>query len=133
MRNFRRLLHVLLVVLILLAGTGALAAIVSQTAWFKNRVRMYVVAQASKYVNGDLTIDRLSGNLFSGIELEGIAISLDGRPVVSVKDIGLRYNLYQAITSNLTIDELRVNEPVVHVEEDGEGWTIAQLLKKQET
>src|SRR5262245_39171406 len=129
----RRLLHVLVVVLILFAGTAAAAAIVSQTAWFKNRLRVYVVAQASKYLNGDIKISRLDGNLFSGLELEGISISMGDRPVLSVKDIGLRYNLYQLITSNMTIDELRVNEPVVHVEQDGEGWTIAQLIKKQET
>src|SRR5262245_11473235 len=129
----RRLLHVLVVVLILLVGTAAAAAIVSQTAWFKNRLRVYVVGQASKYLNGDITISRLDGNLFNGLELEGISISMGGRPVLSVKDIGLRYNLYQLITSDMTIDELRVNEPVVHVEQDGEGWTIAQLIKKQET
>jgi len=132
MQAARRLLHVLLVVLILLIGTAAATAIVSQTAWFKNRVRVYVIAQASKYLNGDIKIDRLGGNLFSGLELEGISISIEGQPVVAVKDIGLHYNLYQLITSNMTIDELRVNEPVVRVEQDGEGWTIAQLIKKQE-
>ena len=132
MRAARKLLHVLVVVLILLAGTAAAAAIVSQTAWFKNRVRVYVVAQASKYLNGEITIDRLGGNLFSGVELEGVAIALEGQPVVSAKDIGLRYNLYQLVTSDMTIDELRINQPVVHVQQDGEGWTIAQLVKKQE-
>src|SRR5580765_1179925 len=113
MHAARGLLHVLLVVLSLLIGTAAATAIVSQTAWFKNRVRVYVVAQASKYLNGDITIERLGGNLFSGLELEGIAISIEGQPVVSVKDIGLRYNLYQLVTSNMTIDQLRVNEAVV--------------------
>jgi autotransporter translocation and assembly factor TamB len=133
MQAARRLLHVLLVVLILLIGSAAATAIVSQTAWFKNRVRIYVIAQASKYLNGDLQIERLDGNLFSGLELQGISIRIEGQPVVAVKDIGLRYNLYQLITSNLTIDELRVNEPVVQVQQDGEGWTIAQLIKKQES
>ena len=133
MQAARRLLHVLLIVLILLIGTAAATAIVSQTAWFKNRVRVYVIAQASKSLNGDIKIDRLGGNLFSGLELEGISIWIEGQPVVSVKDIGLRYNLYQLITSNMTIDELRVNEPVLRVEQDGEGWTIAQLIKKQES
>ena len=132
MRAARRLVHVLLVVLILLAGTATAAAIVSQTAWFKNRVRVYVVAQASQYLNGEITIDRLGGNLFSGLELEGVAISLEGQPVVAVKDIGLRYNLYQLITSDMTIDELRIDEPVVHVEQDADGWTIARLIKQQE-
>src|SRR6476661_7817285 len=133
MQAARRLLHVLLVVLILLIGTAAATAIVSQTAWFKNRVRVYVIAQASKYLNGEIKIDRLGGNLFSGLELEGISIWIDGQPLVAVKDIGLHYNLYQLITSNMTINELRVNEPVVHVQQDGEGWTIAQLIKKQES
>ena len=83
MYRARRLLHVLLVVLILLAGTASAAAIVSQTAWFKNRIRIYVISQASQYLNGELTIDRLGGNLFSGLELEGVAIALEGQPVVS--------------------------------------------------
>ena len=64
---------------------------------------------------------------------EGISITLEGQPVLSAKSIGLRYNLYQLITSNLTIDELRVNEPAVRLEPDGEGWTIARLIKKQES
>src|SRR5262249_19930895 len=133
MRAARRLLRVLLVVFILLVGAAAAAAIVSQTAWFKNRLRVYVVAQAGQYLNGQLTIDRLGGNLFSSVELEGVAIALNGQPVVSARNIGLRYNLYQLITSNLTLDELRIDEPVVHLERDGEGWTVAELIKKQES
>jgi TamB, inner membrane protein subunit of TAM complex/AsmA family len=132
MHAARRLLHVLLVVFVLLVGAAAAAAIVSQTAWFKNRVRVYVVAQATHYLNGEITIQRLDGNLISGLELEGVAVSLNGQPVVSARNIGLRYNLYQLITKDLTIDELRIDQPVVHVERDGEGWTIAQLIKKQE-
>lgn len=132
MHAARRLLHVLLVVFILLIGASAAAAIVSQTAWFKNRVRVYVVAQASQYLNGEITVNRLGGNLFSGLELEGVSISLNGQPVVSARNIGLRYNLYQLITSDMTIDELRIDEPVVHVEQDGQGWTLAELIKKQE-
>jgi autotransporter translocation and assembly factor TamB len=132
MHAARRLLHVLLVVFVLFVGAAAAAAIVSQTAWFKNRVRMYVVAQASQYLNGTISVNRLGGNLFSGLELEGVSIALNGQPVVSARNIGLRYNLYQVITKDLTIDELRIDEPVVHVEQDDEGWTIAQLIKKQE-
>ncbi|HEX7793335.1 MAG TPA: translocation/assembly module TamB domain-containing protein [Vicinamibacterales bacterium] len=132
MHAARRLLHVLLVVFVLLVGAAAAAAIVSQTAWFKNRIRVYVVAQASQYLNGTISVNRLGGNLFSGLELEGVSIALNGQPVVSARNIGLRYNLYQLITSDLTIDELRIDEPVVHLQEDAEGWTIDQLIKKQE-
>src|SRR5205823_2070461 len=132
MHALRRLLHVLLVVVVLLVGTAAAAVIVSQTAWFKSRIRVYVIAQASQYLNGQITVDKLSGNLFTGLELEGVSIAIDGRPVVSAHDIGLRYKLLQLVTSNMTIDELRVNQPVVHVERDGDAWTISRLIKQQQ-
>lgn len=128
----RRLLHVLLVVLVLLVGIATAGVIVSETAWFKNRLRVYVLSQAGKYLNGNISIQRLSGNLFHGLELEQIAISVDGHPLLSIKDLGLEYNAFQLITRGLSIDHLRINKPVLYVRHDGDGWSIANLLKKQE-
>src|SRR5712691_9005879 len=132
MRLVRRLLRVLLIVVILLIGTTAAAIIVSQTAWFKNRIRVYVVAQASQYLNGEITIDKLNGNLFAGLELEHIAIVVDGRPAVTIHDVGLKYNALQLITSNMSIDHLRVNKPVLYMQHGADGWSVARLIKKQE-
>ena len=91
MRFLRRLIHALLIVLTLVVGASAAVIIVSQTAWFKEWLRGYVVRQASHYLNGQLSIARLGGNLFFGVEMEGIGISLDGSQVVAVKDLGLNY------------------------------------------
>jgi len=78
MRIARRLLHVVIIVLTLLVGATAAAIIVSQTAWFKNWLRGYIVAEANKYLNGQLSIQRLGGNLFFGVELENVGVSMDG-------------------------------------------------------
>jgi len=50
----KRVTHVLIIVLTLVVGATAAAVIVSQTAWFKNWLRGYIVAQANSYLNGTL-------------------------------------------------------------------------------
>src|SRR5687767_8645671 len=72
MRIVRRLVYALLLVLTLAVGAAAAAIIVSQTAWFKDWLRGYIVREAHQYLNGNLSIERLGGNLFFGLEMENI-------------------------------------------------------------
>ena len=133
MRVVQQLLRVVAIVVILAMGAAVAAVTVSQTAWFRNRLRGYVVAQANRYLDGELTIGQLSGNLFSGLELQQIAVATHGEPVITVDSIGLDYNLYQIATHGLSIDAVRLTRPVVHLSHDENGWTIARLIRKQET
>jgi translocation and assembly module TamB len=132
MRILRRLLHALVIVLMLVIGAAAAAIIASQTAWFKNWLRGYIVAQANQYLNGTLTINRLKGNLFFGIEMEDIGVSMDGQPVVAVKDVGLNYNAIDFITKGLSVDSIRVDKPVIYLRREGDTWSLSRLIKKQE-
>src|SRR5262245_66433982 len=115
MPMLRRLLHAVLIVLTLVVGAAAAAIIVSQTAWFKNWLRAYIVREASQYLNGTLSIQRLGGNLFFGIEMENIAVSMDGADVVAVKDLGLDYNVFELVSRGLSVDSIRLDKPVIHV------------------
>src|SRR6476469_6761372 len=124
MRIFRRLVHVVLFVLTLIVGATAAAIIVSQTAWFKNWLRGYIVREAGQYLNGTLSIGRLGGNLFFGIEMENVGVSMDGSQVVAVKDLGLDYNVFELITSGLSVDNLRLNRPVIYLRRDRDAWSI---------
>ena len=58
MRIAKRLLHATLIVLTLVIGATAAAVIVSQTAWFKERLRGYIEREANQYLNGRLSIQR---------------------------------------------------------------------------
>src|SRR6476660_4509214 len=132
MRIVRRLAHVLVIVLTLIVGAAAAAIIVSQTAWFKNWLRGFIVAQANNYLNGTLSIERLSGNLFFGIEMENVGVSMDGSQVVAVKDLGLDYSLYEIISKGLSVDKIRLNKPVMYVRREGDTWSLSRLIKKQQ-
>jgi translocation and assembly module TamB len=113
MRLARRLLHALLIVLTLVIGAAAAAIIVSQTAWFRDWLRGYIVREAGQYLNGQLSIERLGGNLFFGIEIENIGLSMDGSQVVAVKNLGLDYNVFELVSRGLSINNIRLNEPVL--------------------
>jgi uncharacterized protein involved in outer membrane biogenesis len=131
MRIVRRLMHVLIIVVTLVIGAAAAAVIVSQTAWFKNWLRGYIVAQANQFLNGTLSIERLGGNLFFGIEMENIGVSLDGSQVVAVKDLGLDYNVFSLITKGLSVDSIRLDKPVIYLRREGDTWSLSRLVKKE--
>src|SRR5882724_12723732 len=115
MKIVKRLARVLIIVLALIVGASSAAVIVSQTAWFKNWLRGYIVREAQQYVNGTLSIERLGGNLFFGLEMENIGLSMDGSQVVAVKDLGLDYNLFELVTKGLSVDNIRLDKPVVYL------------------
>src|SRR5262245_52815550 len=131
MRIIRRLVHALVIVLTLVIGAAAAAVIVSQTAWFKNWLRGYIVAQANQYSNGTLSIERLGGNLFFGVEMENIGVAMDGQPVVAVKDLGLDYNVFQLLSKGLSVDAIRLDKPVIYLRREGDTWSLTRLVKKQ--
>jgi autotransporter translocation and assembly factor TamB len=124
---------VLVIVLTLVVGAAAAAIIVSQTAWFKNWLRGYIIAQSNNYLNGTLSIERLGGNLFFGLEMENIGVSMDGSQVVAVKDLGLDYNVFQLLTKGLSVDNIRLDKPVIYLRRDGDTWSLSRLVKRQET
>src|ERR1041385_3013380 len=111
MQSVKRGAHVLVIVLTLVVGAAAAAIIVSQTAWFKNWLRVYIVREANQYLNGTLSIQRLGGSLFFGIEMENVALSMDGSQVVAVKDLGLDYNAFELIARGLSVDNIRLDHP----------------------
>ena len=133
MQIVKRITHVLILVLTLLIGATAAAVIVSQTAWFKNWLRGFIVREAQQYLNGTLSIERLGGNLFFGVEMENIGLSMDGSQVVAVKDLGLDYNLFSLLTKGLSVDSIRLDKPVIYLRRDGDTWSLSKLVKTQQT
>ena len=125
----RRSLQVVAFICTLVVGVASMALIVTQTTWFKEWLRGFIVRQAEDYVNGRLSIGRLDGNLFFGVELEDVDVTQNGRTVVDIQDLTLDYNVFTVVGGDVVLDEIRLNQPVIHVVRTAEGWNIAQLIK----
>ncbi len=128
----KRFVHALIIVLTLIVGAAAAAIVVIQTAWFKNWLRGYIVREANRYLNGQLSIERLGGNLFFGVELEG-GRHLAGRQRSRVgQGSRLDYSIFELDLEGAVVDEIRLNQPVLYLRREGDAWSIARLVKKQE-
>jgi autotransporter translocation and assembly factor TamB len=131
MQLARRIAHVLFALVALVVGAAAAVAIVSQTTWFRTWLRGYIVHQAGQYLNGQLSIERLDGNLFFGMELANIRLSMDGRQIVAVKDLVFDYNLFGLISTGVSVDNIRLKGPVLDLRHDGQAWSISRIIKQQ--
>jgi autotransporter translocation and assembly factor TamB len=115
-----------------MVGILAVALIVSQTPWFRDWLRRYVVRESKQYLNGELAIGGLGGNLLFGVNLTDIAIDVSGERILSVKTVDLDYNVFRLMSKGLVFDEITLHQPFVHVERDAQGWNLGRLVKKQQ-
>src|SRR4051794_3129117 len=132
MRAIRRVLQVVTFVGTLTIGVLALALIVSQTPWFRDWLRRYIVRESKQYLNGQLTIGGLDGNLLFGADLADVAVDVSGERVVAVKGVELDYNIFSLISKGLSVQQIKIDQPVVQLEHDAKGWNLARLVKEQE-
>ena len=64
--------------------------------------------------------------------MENVGVSMDGSEVVAVKDLGLDYNVFELISEGLSVDDIRLNKPVLYLRREGDTWSLSRLVKKQE-
>lgn len=107
MRAIRRVLQVVTLVGTLMVGVLAVALIVSQTPWFRDWLRRYIIREAKQYLNGQLTIGGLGGNLLFGVDLANVAVDVSGEQVVAVKGVELDYNVFYLISKGLVLDRIK--------------------------
>jgi autotransporter translocation and assembly factor TamB len=113
------------VVLTLVLLTG----VVIETSFFKNWLRGVIVRQANQHINGTLTIGRFKGSLFSGVELEDVAVMMNGEPIVRIDALKTTYSIRELVSNGTTVDSVAVVRPVVKAHREGAGWQLARLVQ----
>jgi autotransporter translocation and assembly factor TamB len=131
MRVLRRSLQVVALVGTLMVGILAIALIVSQTPWFRDWLRRYVVRESKQYLNGELTIGGLGGNLLFGVDLTDVAVDVSGERVVAVKALEVDYSILDVISKGIVLDEIKLVAPTLRVERDRNGWNLGRLVKER--
>jgi len=106
-----------------------IALIVSQTPWFRGWARAYIVRSSDRVLNGELTIGRLDGNLFTGAVLTDFSITMDGERVVYAKRAEIDYNLSDLLSEGVVIDRIRLFEPDIVIRRDARGLNLGRLIK----
>ena len=125
----RRALRALALLAVLLVGLLVAAAIVSQTAWFRERLRRLAIRQAEQAIEGRLVIGRIDGSLVNGVTLTDVAVVQGDTTVVSVGRVQLEYGLRDLVGSGRVVERITVDRPVIDAVRTPEGWNLARIVK----
>ncbi len=131
-RYVRRTLQVVALVGTIVVGIIALALIASQTPWFKDWLRRFMVREANQYVNGNVSIGSLGGDLFYGIQLGDVSVDVNGEHIVTLKRLEVKYSIAELISKGVTVQQIRLEQPSVLLRHDASGWNVSSLVKKQQ-
>lgn len=95
------------------------------------RVRQTVLPLAEKHLNRTVTLEDVEVSLFSGIELQGLAVGeASGEGTFVATDlVRLRYRLLPLLAMRVVVDEVRLEGPRIRVERRADGtFNFSDLL-----
>ena len=127
----RALLRTGLVLGLLLGTIVTLAVLGSQTPWFQDWLRRYIVREAGTALNGQLAIGRLRGNLLTGVTLSDLALRQNGAVVLSADEVRVGYDVRDFLSGAVVLQRLTLTRPTILIARTADGWTITTLTKQR--
>ena len=122
-------LVVLVAIALILVGLGIAAV---ETGWAKNRIRDLIVRQANEYLTATLTIGRLEGSLFRGLQLGDITLARGGRTLVHIDEVSLSYSIRELVDRGTVIRRVRLIRPHVEAARLPDGrWDLGALVRRE--
>jgi autotransporter translocation and assembly factor TamB len=119
---------ILLLSLLVIVG---LALMATQTAPFRNWARGLAERQATRLIDGEISIGSLEGNLFTGATLRDVTIRQDGRVIITIPQTTVRYDVRRLIGVDLALTDVAVTRPSILLLHGDQGWRIGSLLKRR--
>ena len=129
LRRLSRYVAIAVLSIVILIGAGVA---VTQTSWFKNWLRQKAVSQAAQYLNGELTITRLSGNIFTGVALEGVTLHHEGQTAVAMDKLTVEYSSVTMISEGLILDSMTLDNPTILLQRDDADWNFRRFVKTRQ-
>jgi autotransporter translocation and assembly factor TamB len=131
MRILRRILRSVALILAIAVVVCVVAAATIESAWFKEWIRGFIVRKANEQLNATLSIGRLSGNLWSGVEIDDVAVVMNGHPVIAIEKVRAVYSIRDVISKGIVIERVDVTRPAVAMHRDDSGWDLARFIRKK--
>jgi hypothetical protein len=102
--------------------------LVLQTGWARARLAGLIAAQAERYVDADVSIATIEGDLFGSAALRNVVVTRDGRDIISVERVELSYDLLALLGGALALNDVTLERPVIDLTGGPEGLALAGLF-----
>ncbi len=120
----KRILWLCLSILVL----GLILRLSLKTAFVQDRVRNALVSTANDQLNAELSIEKLSGDLWNDITLSQIILIQNDDTIAQVDSVHATYNIWALLGGKIDVTDLAIYQPKVNVWEDTDGWNTEELV-----
>ena len=112
---------------LIVAGVGVS---ITQTAWGKEQIRRIVVARLRSAIHGRLYIGRISGNLFTNIQIDSIELrDPEGRPFLSTGRLYAEFDPRDLVDQRILLQRLEIEHPAVRIVKYRKtGWNYKEIF-----
>lgn len=130
----RRPFRIALYVVAALAALALLSVVVLllalQTRGGGEWLARAAAGQVAQYVNGEVSIGRIQGNLFSSATLHDVVLSRNGAPVISIERVSAGYDLAGLLGGgDIALDDINLVRPEISLVRGPDGrLAIAELF-----
>jgi len=115
------------------AGIIALASLVagvSQTQFFRDRLRAFALAQLDSLLDADVRLGEIRGNLITGFTMDSVFIAVQGEPLITAERLVLRYDLLQIPSKRVTVSNLILVRPQIALLCGHDGvWNFERMVR----
>lgn len=123
-------LRILLGLILLIALLVTLALVLTQTRYFKQKLPAIIEKQASNFLHGNLSVGRVNGNFFTGLNLEDVLLLQNEDTIIYIEEISAHYNLLPLLHSKLEISSAKLNKPYIFAKQLNDStWNLQQIVK----
>ena len=108
-----------------------------RSPYILNRVRLVLESQLQKRLEHSVTIDEISGNVFTGLNIKSIEIAdenPENRPLIALDEIRIRYRLWSLARRKFLITQLHFIQPQINTRTGADRTiNLAKLIPKRES
>jgi autotransporter translocation and assembly factor TamB len=119
----KRLLWLCLSVFIL----GLILRLSLKTAFVQDWVRGALVSTANEQLHAQLSIEKLSGDMWKEVTLSQITLTQDDDTTAQIDSVHTTYNIWALLGGTIDVTELEIYQPKLNVRQDAKGWNVTQL------
>ncbi|MFQ5650985.1 MAG: translocation/assembly module TamB domain-containing protein [bacterium] len=104
-------------------------AAISQTRSFKDWARIKLLALVNSKINGELSGRQLSGNFFTELRFEHLALDVEGKTVLKIGQLSLQYNPLALLSGHVSFKKIIIETPWVYLARDPHSrWNLSKIL-----
>jgi translocation and assembly module TamB len=106
-----------------------LALAVTQTGWFKTKVREAIENAVSEKLNASFTIEKLHGSLFTSLQLDNMVLFREADTILHIDQLRAVYSFWPLLSRKVLLDSVALRNPMLRLRqfENGE-WNVANLF-----